>query len=243
MKSMKLVVSLAALFVMALATVASAEGMPRLLPGSDLAVVLGYKAWVADWKDSDEAANNTQYSSGTEVINIPVLSVKYKDFFVGGSYLPETTFKLADNAGGTPFVFNAKRSEWDASAGYYVVPSVAVTLGYKSITQEFPNSKYEFGGPTLGLSGKADIAYGLGLYSNAGFGYLSAERKADGLKGHSNYFLGETGLSYKPATLPLSLQVGYRIQYVDTKYDANNTGATENTDITRGLVAGINLIF
>ncbi|GFO56738.1 hypothetical protein GMSM_37450 [Geomonas sp. Red276] len=242
----KLTLSLALAFLVAFAGVASAEeGMSRLLPNSELAAVIGYKAWVADWKTSEETIGNAysghQYSSNTKVLNIPVVSLKYQNAFVSGSFIPETEFKFTDFTDGS--TFNGKRSEWDAQVGYFLWSPVAVTVGYKSITQKFGSLKYEFGGPTIGISGKADIKYGLAFYGSGGFGWLDVDRKGSlGTdKGDSNYFLGELGLAYKPQALPLSVQVGYRLQYVDTKYNKNGLG--ENTDITRGLVAGLNLIF
>ena len=81
------------------------------------------------------------------------MSLRYKNFFVSGSYYAETTFDFprtpgsviavaVDSSGNiidtaaTEVDLSAKRSEWDVSLGYYLNPYVGLTVGYKHMNQD-----------------------------------------------------------------------------------------------------------
>jgi hypothetical protein len=95
------------------------------------------------------------FISDVEPTPIPQLSIKYKQFFVTGSYyyrtdfdFPQQTLRLNEVVVLEDFfgsrseqnitfnaVFNTKgeRYEWDASVGWYIHPYVALLVGYKEI--------------------------------------------------------------------------------------------------------------
>jgi hypothetical protein len=95
----------------------------------------------------------TLESADHEFTSIPVLSLRYKNFFVSGSYYAETTFSFPRTAGSVIDVaidqsgniidraatlvdLSAKRSEWDVALGYYLNPYLGVTVGYKNMNQD-----------------------------------------------------------------------------------------------------------
>jgi hypothetical protein len=75
---------------------------------------------------------------------IPQASVRYGNFLGSVSYFANTTYNLTgayDPESGSALPISALRRELDGNIGYYVLPSVAVTIGYKRIEQTFgPNS-------------------------------------------------------------------------------------------------------
>lgn len=67
----------------------------------DFSVAIGAKVWVNEWRTSFSPVNKpgaviTVLSKDTEPTPIPVASVRYKNFFISGSYYPETEFDFND---------------------------------------------------------------------------------------------------------------------------------------------------
>jgi len=98
---------------------------------------------------------------------IPLLSFSYKNFFISGSYFPETDYSLGEQTvfgdfqvkqedgqlvqqyGGLITKLSAERSEWDINVGYYISPFLVVTAGYKKIERSFTGEiKKELLSPT-----------------------------------------------------------------------------------------------
>jgi hypothetical protein len=147
--------------------------------GSGFSASVGLKTWISDWElpiyseaqnKSDIDSVNT-YNSDTETIFIPVLSFRYKNFFVSGSYFPKTDYNFNDGffkgsyfapiegeslyywdaefgdwlqlsevaavSIPMPFHISSERSEWDINVGYYILPSLVATAGYKRIDRDF----------------------------------------------------------------------------------------------------------
>lgn len=247
--------------------------------------VVGYKAWLNSWQTSQlqigsiTGSNIVETTSDTQFAHIPSASIKYKDFFISGSYFTETSYnfpKFSYIANYPPPTavppgvgtitettsMSAKRSEWDAQIGYFISSSpIAVTLGYKNVTQKYTTtltspgivytpptteSKTEYKGPMIGLSGSYPIAAGFHFYGAVAYGWMDVY--FDGNKSSDDsatYSLADLGVLYKHAKLPISLSAGYRIQNIDTKFKARGSGDFENTatDLTKGFVFGLSLIF
>ena len=140
----------------------------------NFAVVIGVKSWFNKWEfpiELPEAQQFISYKSKTETTFIPVLSFKYKNLFVSGSFFPKKDYSFAaqsidlpvftpsnqeepsiyyidDNQGllgisneasvkiPIPVSLSGERSEWDINVGYYLLPTLAVTAGYKRIKRE-----------------------------------------------------------------------------------------------------------
>ncbi|OAD19867.1 secreted protein, partial [Candidatus Thiomargarita nelsonii] len=102
---------------------------------------VGLKAWVNEWDvPSDELNQIISFRSESEVVLIPVLSFRYNNFFISGSYFPETDYSLGEQTifgefdvaeqgavaqlqyGGLLTKLSAERSEWDINVGYYLSP-------------------------------------------------------------------------------------------------------------------------
>lgn len=244
--------------------------------------VVGYKAWLNTWQTAYPYSGQyygshiVETTSGNEFAHIPNASIKYKDFFISGSYFPEISydfpkFSYIANYPAAPAGVgtitetvsgSAKRSEWDAQIGYFILSSpIAVTLGYKNVTQKYTTtytspgiiytpatdeSKTEYKGPLLGLSGSYPVGAGFNFYGGLAYGWLDVYYDGTKSDDSATYFLADLGVLYKPfEKLPISLSAGYRIQDIDTKVKATSSGDFENTatDITKGFVFGINIIF
>jgi hypothetical protein len=224
---------------------------------------VGVKAWENQWTSwyPALAGNGTTRIKVVETVSsdyhfalIPQASVRYGDWLLSGSYFTSTNYSLngiIDPETGFPGSLSATRKEWDAAAGYYVLPGVAFTLGYKQIEQEYGPETFKWEAPTIGVSGSAALRSPLALYGTfiIGFPRMHASVVDDaGNNSYSaNYLLGEFGASYSIAVrgkLGLTATLGYRAQTVTTKDYAVATGfngfATVNVhDITQGPTFGV----
>jgi len=118
---------------------------------------VGYKAWFNTWNLPFRSLSRQVFvidvSSGTETSHIPVVSLRYKNFFVSGSYFPKTDynfnkikmvnyFNIEDSVLllGEEYRISAERSEWDITTGYYLNQNLAITIGYKNIRRLYSYS-------------------------------------------------------------------------------------------------------
>jgi hypothetical protein len=231
---------------------------------SQLLVAIGAKGWANTWQgwlrvptafgESSRDIIQT-VSSSARVAVIPQLSVRYGDWFLTGSTLTDTSYSLKPNWGNS---ISGTRNEIDANAGYYPLPGLAISLGYKQLTQYF-GGKSEWRGPTIGLSGTAGLGGGFSVYGTVGFGMMKADTVPDGSGKASfdaNYYLSEAGLAYSFGNMgrlfrSVSLTMGYRAQTVVTKdyqlADRNETPATLSSqnvrDTTQGAALGLIAVF
>lgn len=168
--------------------------------------------------------NGTDY----EITYIPTVGVRYKDAFVSASYFTNTTYQSeaftvippALTFVSLPF----SRREWDANLGYYVLPTLGLSLGYKSAKVTLGNGDFKLNGPTIGVSGTAPLARSVNLYGNFAYGRLKGELVdsfgTDLLAGAKfTYFNAEVGLGYGLDVKQLgrwiksvNLTAGYRFQ-------------------------------
>lgn len=211
---------------------------------STFGVSLGLKAWNTEWttfgNDTNDAGDPviTQVPARDKVVVLPLLSLRYGDFMASFSgYLP-TEHRFLDGSSNV-------RKEFDAHAGYFVLPGLAVTLGYKQLAQT-GDFVYRPRGPVLGLSATAPLAGGFTLYGAFGVGWLKtpAPRDKRDVEFDADYRLTELGLAYN---LPvdrfakaLTFTLGYRTQVLSSK-DALQTdgGRQDARDLTQGLTVGL----
>ncbi|MBI4378586.1 MAG: hypothetical protein HY578_05750 [Nitrospinae bacterium] len=233
-------------------------------------VSLGVKGWANQWEtsfffnDSSFAGKNIKVTTDSKFVAIPVLAVKYGNVFISGSYYAKTNFtfnkfnyRATYSTVGTiteTLESSADRSEWDANIGYYIHPSVALSVGYKNITQDYtqtvssPGITYsqptttsttEIRGPTVGIIANKSIGSGFGLYGNISYGWLKAKYTGVSTEDNSSYTLTDTGFNYMFGSIPLLINLGYRYQAMYT--DASP--GLKAPDITTGFVLGANLVF
>ena len=128
--------------------------------GKDFTVAVGLKLWINEWNTWRtpnltiagltplRGANVSTLTSDShgEVSPIPSLTVRYKDFFLSGSYLTQTDYSFPEQTDKVDFQNSAitfgyklagSRKEWDVILGYQILPGLALTTGYKEINQAF----------------------------------------------------------------------------------------------------------
>jgi hypothetical protein len=230
--------------------IAAAAALPMsgaMAADGDFSATVGLKAWVNSWSTwngffgYDSGLNEVSHVYNVETSNttawIPSVSVRYKDFMVGGSYFAKRSYDL-----GAGFR-DVKREEFDLIGGYYVLPTLAVIAGYKEVNQWFANGKYKYSGPIVGFSASAPLTSGFSLYGTAavGLGSLDAKRPS-GSTTDADYRLGEVGLAYAfnvgGGVKSLIGTVGYRSQVIVT----DMTGSLSNfkgRDTTEGMTVGV----
>ncbi len=238
---------------------------------------LGLKTWTNGWDSWFTSPTGTGVALGTrryQVVQavhsnlrtsvIPFASVRKGPVFGSLSLMQKTSYSLQD--AGTPggFDVSASRHESDGSVGWYIVPNLALTLGYKQLTQTYGSDRYRWAGPLLGVNGSATLAPGWALYATAGLGSLkatfpTAQADAQGRSSfHAGYRLGEFGVAHgmaldSPFLRSVAATLGYRVQTVSTTgYALANTSpggvSTINTraslvDITQGLALSLSATF
>jgi hypothetical protein len=207
---------------------------------SGLSVSVGARAWYTEWTTfSYFAPQNvnlalTQVSATNKLVLVPVVSVRYGDFVGSFSAVPSTRFSFADGGSGT-------RREFDANVGYALMPGLAVTLGYKKVSQRDGASRYEPGGPVAGLSANAQLDGPFSVYGALGLGRLKTPTSDDPnvVQFKADYRLTELGLAYGlNADRPLrrwTFTTGYRIQVMSSK---EAFGSQDGRDTTQGFTFG-----
>ena len=193
---------------------------------------LGLKAWVNEWSlpVENHIDNKTrfinQFESDPELTFVPAGMVRYRNFFIGGSFLPEKNYNFTQQTIGTgradDIAWSIKpsgsRKEWDLNIGYFVSPNLAISIGYKKMERNLTNT-YSSGawtgiedyplsahGPIIGLSAALPISSHLNFYGNLAYGWLSGDASQTSVSGlgpyeyefdlDGNYYFGELGLNY-----------------------------------------------
>ena len=253
---------------------AAADEAPKQAP---LSFSVGVKLWANTWDSWVTSRTGTGVALGTlryqtvqavgsetKLSAIPFASLRYKDFFGSVSVMTRTRYSLLDTATPGGFEISASRKEVDVNTGYFVLPGLALTAGFKQLTQVYGPDSYRWRGPIVGVTGSAGLSGGWALYGSAGIGFLKADfpavqADASGkTKFNADYRLGEFGLAY--GTVPevrfvksIVGTLGYRLQNVATKgYGLAVTdpqgGFTPNAsvslkDTTQGPVFSLNVSF
>jgi len=247
---------------------------------------IGAKVWNASWLSYLPAAyagfgangqpalgdvvNATEGSRSTSVL--PLVGVRYGKFIASGSYGRFTSdFNLLNSPVATPsgtlltsrsdhFV----RKESDLTLGYFVLPQVALTLGYKHAKerrdsrtglspQRAPLSDTRANGVLLGAVASFPIQGALNFYAQGGYGPArlktrSLDNSFAQIDAHGRYLIGEFGLNYpflidKAGLRAASAAIGYRSQTVKTRSSGIIYREDRDLrDVRDGLVLSLNLI-
>jgi hypothetical protein len=227
--------------------------------GEGFAVTVGTKVWVNEWSSwytptIGGQAEVVPIDSSTKVSLIPVVNLRFRDFYASFSTLLNTSYTLSGQALNS---IDASRKEFDANLGYYVLPGLGVSLGYKSLSQVFGGASYRWSGPTIGATLTAPIQGGFAGYGALGIGFFKMSLPAADLNSSvnsrldANYAIGEIGLAYGAAGIPTiavtstAFTLGYRLQAVRTKdykvraaTGASVNGSTDLSDVTQGPALG-----
>jgi len=242
--------------------------------GDDWSLTLGAKVWNNKWTSWDYyqpfsvpaivdiPGASENFTSGNQSTLLPSVTLRYQDFLLTGSVFSNQEYSF-DGPTGTQF--KANREETDVHVGYYVLPTLALTLGHKSIKQEFTGGKvFNYSGPIFGFVGSAPLTQNYSLYGNFGYGSMTAEfptgltDNSGQSKKDADYYLSEIGIAYSfnPSSIissakAMTATLGYRSQTLATQgfavgTDANHPALSRNTELrdnTEGLVLGLSVSF
>jgi len=207
----------------------------------NFSVTVGLKAWANEWTSWNMPGAAQQPASNTVLSFNPSVTVKYKNFFASGGFMPKKTYDMPGSTTGT--VGQASRKEMDLSVGYYVHPQIGVTVGYKQITQTWGVTDYVWKIPAVGVSAAAAIQETkMFMYGNLAVGFATMTTSDNtaavwNMKG-GTYTTSEFGLGY--SILPsFRMTLGYKSQSIPTSMEAQLTTTRINmVDSTRGFVLG-----
>lgn len=248
-------IGLAAAAALSFAAAAQAQDGEGARAGSDWTFVAGLKVWSNRWsswdvfqtlnENAEPSPTLATLSSNRATALIPQLGLRWKDWLFSLSQMQRTDYVLT-----TPFAEDApgSRDEQDASIGYYLLPGLAATLGYKKVAQHF-GTGYTWKGPIAGLNATAPLSPAMSVYATLGYGSMAAHLGVPDDAGRSRlragYLLQEAGLAWTFAETrgprALTLTLGWRSQTV-TMCDyavGDATTRTDVRDITQGLTLGL----
>lgn len=254
--------------ILALAALAGLLAAPAFADdyqaGKDATLTLGTKLWLNTWQTNltGTGRNWNQLTEGPVVGFIPTAAFKYKEFFLSGSFMitPDYTFPKQTNfvSGGALDTANIKgnRSEIDMNMGYYVIPQLALTFGYKGVFEKFKVSSSQFGysensvylnGVTLGVTGSAPIGNGFSVYGSGSGGIMFVTyNPASTYTDTAGYESSELGFAWHKQGTGFTTTLGYKFQLIQTKINAQNSTAFTNlprNEVTRGFMLGANYTF
>jgi len=233
--------------------------------GKDAYMNVGMKLWLNTWQTNltGSGRNWNQLTEGPVAGVIPNLAFRYKQMFVSGSYMvtPDYTFPTQTNYVGSSGVLDtsnikASRKEADLNFGYYVIPQVALTIGYKGITEKFKvtssvngyseNSVY-LNGVTFGVNGSAPIGGGWSVYGSGVGGFMAVTYLPSAPYTDSAiYEASELGFAYHLKDSGFTGTLGYKFQLIQTSINSLNSTAYKDlprNEVTRGFMLGANYTF
>lgn len=248
---------------------------------------VGAKVWNASWLSYMPATYTGANAAGqpalADVIDsvegsrrtsvLPLLAVRYGKFIASASYGRfKSDFSLLSSPVATPAgtVISTRsdhfaRRESDVTLGYFVLPQVALTLGYKHARevrdtslgiapQRRPFLNNEADGVLLGAVASFPIEGALSFYAQGAYGPAriktrSADDSIAPIDAHGRYLIGEVGLSYpilldRAGLRAVSAAIGYRTQTVKTASIGTIYAEDRDLrDVRDGLVLSLNLTF
>ena len=219
-------------------------------PANDISVTVGLRLWANEWQAWDDPYGSSSAAGSFGTANAiavnPSLTIKYKNIFVSGGFMAPTSYSVPGSSTGE--TISASRKEMDMSVGYYIHPQVALTLGYKRITQTWGGTDYVWQIPAVGMSTFAPLqGTRMFIYGNAALGYsgiTTSDNTATywGMKG-GMYSTGEFGMGYSFSS-SYRMTLGYKYQASPTSMEANlSTTRVNFVDYTRGFVLGNSYTF
>jgi hypothetical protein len=246
---------------------------------------LGLKLWNASWLSylpaNYVAAGPNGQVVPADVINsveggrrtsaLPQLGVRYGKLFASASYGRFTSdfavlnSPIATQAGTqvTSRTDHFVRRESDLTLGYFVLPQVALTVGYKyaiesrdvrapSSAPSQPLLENRARGALAGIVGNFPVQGELSAYVQAGYGPARISTRSAGnsiapIDAHGSYLISEIGLSYpllinQYGVRAAAAAIGYRSQTVKTEsYGIIYHENRRLRDVRDGLVLSLNV--
>jgi len=266
---MRKILSAAVLACLALGAVAPmaayADDDNSVQVGKDVFMSAGMKLWINTWQTNltgNSGKSWTQLTADPNVGYIPNLSLKYKKLLLATSFMATGDYKFPResfiDAGPTTNALDitGSRQEFDLNVGYYVVPQVVLTMGYKGVTEKFhvvssrtgaSDNKVYLNGVTFGVAGSAPIGNGFSVYgSGAGGPMFVTYTPASTYTDSAIYEASELGIAWHAPRAPLSATLGYKFQLIQTSISSSNSVNYSNlprSEVTRGLMLGLNYLF
>jgi hypothetical protein len=254
----------------------------------DWSVTLGIKGWLNIWDTKVQAGipASGNFAGGSSIISqtsdwtaaaIPSLAIRYKEFFIASSYFVNRKYNFPQNAGsfffdvgdpsgvglGVPYTQDtvAKRKEFDINIGWYFVPQVALTLGYKQVNQHYTDTfilpPAIFPVPFTTDQTTKNKAATIGVVAGAPLGdsnflmyFNAASSIGPTMKATYSdssgsdkgwYATGEVGFGYRIAP-GLTATLSYKYQIIDLKL--KDLSPTQHArDTTNGPLLGVSYTF
>jgi hypothetical protein len=239
---MKKQLALFAFAAAVLPTAAQAQVDPGWVDWKEVHATLGVRFWRTDWTTWYDPYVYRDAPDQTTVI--PVASLRYKNFLMSGSYMVGKKFTFPEGFG------TEERKEYDVNIGYFILPGLAATLGWKHLqyNDQATPYKWETSGWTVGLSGSAPIASTVSIYGNMAYGRPKVDDKSAFRDVRGKYFLTELGLAFPLGAMTDTLTgvvvtAGYRYQRVAAVPNGPTFDPVEVFEYTQGPVLGVSYAF
>jgi len=218
-------------------------------------ITLGLRAWLNEWETwfapNNPGVNVISDTSKSKLAVIPSVTVKYKDYFASAGYFTKTSYNFpsyTESVGGAIVQTSpsAERQEFDLNFGWYFVPRVALTVGYKRVRQDITTSttgvgfngvpfttKWTYNAPTIGIAASAPIADRVALYGNGAIGPVTVTVNGSKPGTSATYSASEFGVAWQAAS-NFTATLGFKYQIIEQK---PSSGLAQR-DISSGWVLG-----
>jgi len=204
----------------------------------DLSLFVGLRLWankfdipafrlVVDPNTGNVEGSANTYVSDFEVAVMPTVGLRWRDFLISATYFAPTKYGTSDLPG-----TSVRRTELDLTVGYYVLPSLLVSVGYKKANvDDLPGYlgegfDAEIDGFLVGLTGSAPLSDSFSLYGSFAYGIGKQDLDAGSFGKVSNidaaYQIAEIGIAYRfpfegRFVRSASVSLGFRIQTLESE--------------------------
>jgi len=209
---------------------------------SDMHATVGARLWRVEWTSWFGAVGSPPIylTADLETAVIPVASIRWKDFLLSGSYMLAKDFQFPIS--NYPLT---ERKEYDVNLGYFVLPGLALSLGYKNVKYDTNDGTYRWDmkGATVGASGSAPMSPFLSLYGTFAYGRPKLKDNAVFNDVRAKYLLTELGLAWplghwSPSMNGMVITTGYRYQRIGAHSNVTGITGTELNETAQGYLLG-----
>ncbi len=206
------------------------------LLASDLGI--GISAWYADWK-MEIPDGSTRKMDSVFYIG-PSVSYQYAQSWSTTlvALLTPSPYEMANENDGTTDV---KRYDVDLALNYQIIRYVKVFCGAKYLGFTFEGGRHHGAGPGGGIGMTLPVMGNFYFLGNASGLYLWGNHKDN----NSNKDFIEYGynlsaqLAYYLASFGITTSIGYRYQFMKSKYDTNDPSGKEDVHTFKGVTLQI----
>lgn len=197
-------------------------------------VGIGISAWYADWK-MENPDDSTKKMDSVFYIG-PSVSYQYAQSWSTTLVvlLTPSPYEMADQSGETTDI---KRYDVDLALNYQTIRFVKVFCGAKYLGFTYEGGRHHGAGPGGGIGMTFPVISNFYFLANVSGLFLWGNHKdPDDNKDFTEYGYNLSAqVAYYAASLGLTTSIGYRYQFIKSRYDTNDPNSKEDVHTFKGI--------